>query len=144
MLDILRLVFDFAILMTLCTIHVSYYHIMDYLPSEKLVEWFRVRADNIAIIVVILTPAQLVFSGLQLFEQLNTYTVMSFVMIILMWFVTIVFTLQGYQKIMLGVSNAAKIPKRLRRINWIRITVYSMLSIWSFLYVAQELPFWGD
>lgn len=143
MLDILRLVSDFAIFMILCTIQVSYYRIMDYVADEKLIQWFRERADNIVIIVIAVAPAQLVFSGLQLFEARNLYTVLSFVLIVLMWFVTIAFTLRNYRKIMLGSPNADEIPQRLRRTNWIRIWVYLILSIWSIFYVGRELPFWN-
>lgn len=141
MLDILRLVFDFAILAILCFIHTIYYPSFKFHTRENLIEWFRKGADNVYLIVLLLAPAQLVLSFLQLMDNQNGYTVVSFALIVSMWFVTLRFIIGNYRKIILANADLSSIPDRMLKINLIRIAAYMILVAWSFVIVLDKNPF---
>lgn len=141
MLDILRLVFDFAILAILCFIHTIYYPSFKFHTRENLIEWFRKGADNVYLIVLLLAPAQLVLSFLQLMDNQNWYTVVSFALIVSMWFVTLRFIIGNYRKIILANADLSSIPDRMLKINLIRIAAYMILVAWSFVIVLDKNPF---
>ncbi|AKA36144.1 hypothetical protein [Flagellimonas lutaonensis] len=141
MLDVLRLMFDFAILSVLGLLQVAYYPSLKFFPRKELVTWFRNGAENIVWIIVLLAPGQLVISGLQLLEKISFYTVCSFVSIVLMWAYTLQFTIRFYRKIIAGAENAHEMAVKLLVANRLRIVVYTVLFSWTLSRLWHKYPF---
>jgi hypothetical protein len=130
---IIRLLLDFGLVVLIWIIQRIVYPSFLHYSTENLVVWHREYTSRFSAIVIPLMLAQLGISIYQVITFANLYTVLSLVIIILIWISTFLQFVPIHANISKG-SVSEKMLKALVRKNWLRTFLWSLLFVINFSY----------
>jgi len=130
-LAIVRLLLDFGLVVLIWIIQRIVYPSFLHYSDKNLVTWHREYTSRFSAIVIPLMLAQLGIAGYQLFILTNLYTVLSLVIIIIIWVSTFLQFVPIHSNISKG-SISDKMLKALVKKNWLRTVLWSLLFLYTF------------
>ena len=125
-LDILRLIIDFGTCVLIWVVQLVIYPSFKFYTPHNLISWHRNYTKKITWIVLPLMLSQLVLSIVMLVEVVNVYTVLSLILILLLWGLTFVVFVPLHQAIDCGQGNPF-VSQKLVKYNWMRTVLWSIL-----------------
>jgi DMSO reductase anchor subunit len=129
---ILRLLIDFGLLVLIWIVQRIVYPGFLYYNTKDLINWHRTYTSRFTFIVMPLMLGQLGISIYQLITEIDLYTVMSLIIIILIWLSTFLQFVPIHAKISKG-KVSQKMLNSLVKKNWIRTFLWTALFLYSML-----------
>ena len=133
-IEILRLLFDFGLLVLIWLVQLVIYPGFPYYSVENLLKWHRKYTVGISVVVIPLMFGQLITAILLLVESKTTFTIGSLILISIVWAITFSQFVPMHRKIDAGQSDK-KLLKHLVKLNWIRSFLWTLIFIWTFLTI---------
>jgi len=132
MLDLLRILLDFGMVVLIWLVQLVIYPSMRYYPPQDLRRWHKKYMRNSPIVIIPLMIGQFVITCIQVYQNQNSYTIISLAILIILWAHTF------YQFVPLhnAVKNTQipeKITLKLVKLNWWRTFLWSLLFIYTFI-----------
>ena len=132
-LDLVRLLFDFGLLVLIWLVQLVIYPSFQFYQKESLLKWHQKYTFGISVVVIPLMFGQLITAIIQLVKAQNTFTVISIILIVLVWAVTFSKFVPMHSKISNG-DTSKEILQKLVKLNWSRTILWSLLFIWSLVH----------
>ena len=98
-LDLARLLIDFGFVVLIWAVQLVIYPSFGFYTKANLFEWHKSYTNRVTLIVLPLMFSQLILSCLQLWNIQNWYTIVSFVIIIILWLQTFLIFVPLHQSI---------------------------------------------
>jgi hypothetical protein len=136
-LEIFRLLTDFGLVVLVWIVQRIVYPSFLHYNSKELIKWHRIYTSRFTFIVFPLMLGQLGISMYQLFLEINLYTVLSFVIIGLIWLSTMLQFIPIHTQISKGKVNQNMLNSLVKK-NWIRTFLWTALFLYSMLVTAIE------
>jgi len=131
-ITILRLLFDFGLLVLIWIVQrIVYPGFLHYNP-KNLINWHKVYTSRLTFIVMPLMLGQLGFSIVQLIMEINLYTVLSIIIIIVIWVSTFMQFVPIHAQIAKGKASQNMLDSLVKK-NWIRTFLWTALFLYSML-----------
>lgn len=130
-IGLLRLLFDFGLLVLVWLVQLVVYPSFLHYPPENLIKWHKKYTYNILIVVLPLMTGQLFFWMFELLHVVSIYTVLGMLLIIAVWLSTFFVFVPIHNKISSGLAND-KILGRLVRQNWLRTAFWTLIFVCSY------------
>ncbi len=134
---ILRLLLDFGLVVLIWIIQRIVYPGFLYYSAENLVKWHKEYTSRFSAIVMPLMLGQLGISIYQLISQTNLFTVISFVIILLIWIATFLQFVPIHATISKGRANETML-KALVHKNWLRTFLWTLLFVINCIVIFQN------
>jgi len=131
-ITILRLLFDFGLLVLIWIIQRIVYPSFLHYNSKDLVNWHKVYTSRLTFIVMPLMLGQLGISIYQLIMEIDLYTVLSLIIIIVIWVATFLQFVPIHAQISKGKASQKKLDSLVKK-NWIRTFLWTVLFMYSLL-----------
>jgi DMSO reductase anchor subunit len=131
-LELLRLLFDFGLLVLILMVQLIIYPSFQFYTSENLLRWHKKYTLAISFVVIPLMFGQLITSALQLIDERNAYTIGSVILIALVWISTFTQFVPMHHRINNGQAKESLLNQIVKR-NWIRTFLWTCIFVWSFL-----------
>ncbi|TVZ14096.1 hypothetical protein JM81_0296 [Maribacter sp. MAR_2009_72] len=128
MLDLIRLICDTGLVVLIWMVQLIIYPSFTYYPHKNLYQWHNKYTKRIAIIVVPFMTGQLITTTLQVYKELDLYTLISSVLVLSVWLSTFLQFVPLHNQI----ANKIEIDKTLIKLklhNWLRTILWSLLFI---------------
>ncbi len=135
--ELLRILFDFGLVVLIWLVQLTIYPAFQFYQKENLLKWHQKYTFGISIVVIPLMFGQLILTTIQLFKEQNTFTVISIILIVLVWAITFSQFMPMHSKIAKGESSNALLQK-LTNLNWLRTSIWSLLFIWSLVHFVND------
>ena len=132
---VVRLLFDFGLLVLIWIVQRIVYPSFLHYNSKDLINWHSAYTSRFTFIVMPLMLGQLVISIYQLIMEINFYTSLSLIIIILIWVSTFLQFVPIHGKISKG-EVSQKLLVSLVKKNWIRTFLWTVLFLYSILVTA--------
>ena len=129
---ILRLLIDFGLLVLIWIVQRIVYPGFLYYNTKDLINWHRTYTSRFTFIVMPLMLGQLGISIYQLITEIDLYTVMSLIIIILIWLSTFLQFVPIHTEISKGKVNQNMLDSLVKK-NWIRTFLWTALFLYSML-----------
>jgi hypothetical protein len=133
---ILRLLFDFGLLVLIWIVQRIVYPSFLHFDSKNLIHWHKEYTSRFTFIVLPLMLGQLGISIYQLIMEIELYTVLSLIIILLIWASTFFQFIPVHAQISKGKVNE-KMLELLVKKNWIRTILWTVLFLYSLLNTAM-------
>ncbi|MDN3643763.1 hypothetical protein QWY87_13685 [Lutimonas halocynthiae] len=133
---ILRLLFDFGLLVLVWIVQRIVYPGFLHYNSKNLINWHKVYTSRLTFIVMPLMLGQLGISIYQLIMEINLYTVLSIIIIIVIWVSTFTQFVPIHAQISKGKANQKMLDSLVKK-NWIRTFLWTILFLYSMLITAM-------
>lgn len=130
-IDGLRLSSDAGLMVLIWIVQTIIYPSFKYFSNKELQRWHSIYTMRIGYIVLPLMLIQLGIAVYQVWTIQNEYTLISLVLIILVWLSTFVQFVPRHQMIAQGKCSE-KLLKELVDLNWIRTLLWTLLFLLSF------------
>ncbi len=134
-IEILRLLIDFGLLVLIWSVQRIIYPGFLHYSANELVKWHRIYTSRLTFIVLPLMFGQLAVSIYQMILKANFYSVMSFILVVLLWLSTFLQFVPLHSKISQG-EVSQKILNSLVKKNWIRTILWTVLFLLSLLFAT--------
>jgi len=134
-IEILRLLIDFGLLVLIWSVQRIIYPGFLHYSANELVKWHRIYTSRLTFIVLPLMFGQLAVSIYQMILKANFYSVMSFIIVVLLWLSTFLQFVPLHSKISQG-EVSQKILNSLVKKNWIRTILWTVLFLLSLLFAT--------
>ncbi|MFK7806775.1 MAG: hypothetical protein AB8F74_03145 [Saprospiraceae bacterium] len=134
---IIRLLFDFGLLILIWMTQLVVYPSFTFFQKKNLLAWHSKYTQRITVVVLPLMLGQLLISVFQLWEIVSWYTIISFVVILVLWAFTFLHFIPLHNKIAKDQFDDALL-KRLVDRNWIRTFFWTVLFIISSIELLKE------
>ena len=131
-ITILRLLFDFGLLVLIWIIQRIVYPSFLHYNSKDLVNWHKVYTSRLTFIVMPLMLGQLGISIYQLIMEIDLYTVLSLIIIIVIWVATFLQFVPIHAQISKGKTSQKMLDSLVKK-NWIRTFLWTVLFMYSLL-----------
>ena len=131
-ITILRLLFDFGLLVLIWIVQLIVYPSFLHYNAKNLISWHKVYTSRLSFIVMPLMLGQLGISIYQLILDINLYTVLSIIIIIVIWVSTFLQFVPIHAQISKG-NTSQKMLESLVKKNWIRTFLWTALFLYSML-----------
>lgn len=131
-ITILRLLFDFGLLVLIWIVQRIIYPGFLHYNSKDLINWHKVYTSRVTFIVMPLMLGQLGISIYQLIMEINLYTVLSLIIIIVIWVSTFLQFVPVHAQISKG-ETSQKMLNSLVKKNWIRTFLWTVLFLYGML-----------
>ncbi|WP_295832634.1 hypothetical protein [uncultured Winogradskyella sp.] len=131
-LEFIRLLVDAGFIVLIWAVQLVIYPSFKFYSNANLLQWHRLYTKRVTVIVLPLMLGQLVLGFFQLFQIQNLYTISSFIIILLLWVITFTMFVPLHQSIDKG-QPIYNVCNKLKKKNWIRTLLWSLLFIISFL-----------
>ena len=131
-ITILRLLFDFGLLVLIWIIQRIVYPSFIHYNSKDLVNWHKVYTSRLTFIVMPLMLGQLGISIYQLIMEIDLYTVLSLIIIIVIWVATFLQFVPIHAQISKGKASQKMLDSLVKK-NWIRTFLWTVLFLYSLL-----------
>lgn len=128
--DDFRLLLDFGFAVLIWAVQLVIYPSFLYYPKKDLITWHRSYTVRVTYIVMPLMFGQLILSIWQLIALKNLYTVLSVILIGLLWVLTFTVFVPLHRNIDRGQPESDTSLK-LVRYNWIRTVLWSSVFLIS-------------
>lgn len=132
--SILRLLFDFGLVILIWLVQLVIYPSFLFYSKEQLISWHRKYTVGISFVVIPLMFGQLIIAIIQLINGMTIYTISSMVLIILVWTSTFIQFVPMHNKIASG-NSTTKVLYQLVKQNWLRTT------LWTIIFICSALTF---
>lgn len=137
MLETIRLICDSGLMVLIWMVQLIIYPSFSYYKLEDLYKWHESYTKRIAIIVIPLLFGQLITTSLQVYSQLDFYTMSSAILVIGAWFSTFMIFIPLHA----NISNKRAVPlsvEKLKLHNWLRTILWSLLFLLTFYYKIKS------
>ena len=134
---IIRLLLDFGLVVLIWMIQRIVYPSFLHYSVENLIIWHKEYTSRFSVIVIPLMFGQLGISIYQAILLTNLYTVVSLVIVILLW----VSTFLQFVPIHSGISKGLISKKKLNSLvskNWLRTFLWSLLFVMNCIVIFQR------
>ncbi len=128
---IIRLLLDFGLVVLIWMIQRIVYPSFLHYSAEDLVTWHKEYTSRFSAIVIPLMFGQLSISVYQLITGTSLYTVISLVIIVLIWISTFFQFVPIHSNISKGRISEKMLVSLVNK-NWIRTVLWTLLFIYSF------------
>jgi DMSO reductase anchor subunit len=125
-LSIARLLIDFGFVVLIWAVQLVIYPSFKYYQATNLVHWHRSYTKRVTVIVLPLMTSQLIIALMQLFREFNVFTIVSMLIIAILWLTTFLIFVPLHQKIDRDESNDSH-TEQLVRYNWLRTFLWTLL-----------------
>ena len=129
---ILRLLIDFGLLVLIWIVQRIVYPGFLYYNTKDLINWHRTYTSRFTFIVMPLMLGQLGISIYQLIMKVDPYTVLSLIIIVLIWLSTFLQFVPIHTEISKGKVNQNMLDSLVKK-NWIRTFLWTALFLYSML-----------
>ena len=131
-ITILRFLFDFGLLVLIWIVQrIVYPGFLHYNP-KNLINWHKVYTSRLTFIVMPLMLGQIGISIVQLIMEINLYTVLSIIIIIVIWVSTFMQFVPIHAQIAKGKASQNMLDSLVKK-NWIRTFLWTALFLYSML-----------
>lgn len=130
---LLRLLFDFGLVVLIWLVQLVIYPGFKYYSPAGLQQWHKIYTTRIAIVVIPLMLGQLALAAWQLWYEQNFYTSGSMFLVILTWLLTFTVFVPLHSSITKDPGNR-KATRELVKKNWYRTALWSLIFLLSFSY----------
>ncbi len=124
----LKLVFDTGMFVLIWIVQLVIYPSFDYYSTKHLNAWHAKYTANFSIIVIPLMIGQLVSTIAQLYEHQNINTILSMLLVIIVWFLTFLIFVPIHTKITADSSDK-NLLKKLVAYNWMRTLIWTIILL---------------
>ena len=131
-ITILRLLIDFGLVVLIWIVQRIVYPGFLFYKPDDLINWHRVYTSRFTFIVMPLILGQLGISIYQLIIKIELYTVLSLMIIILIWLSTFLQFVPVHNEIHKGQFSDKKLDLLIKK-NWIRTFLWTALFLYSLL-----------
>ena len=130
MIEITRLLLDFGLCILIWMVQLIVYPSFAFYNNTQLFSWHKTYTKAIALIVIPLMLGQLGIAIYQVFLAQNVYTLVSIVLVVFLWGITLLKFAPMHQQISKG-NTQIQLLKKLVQMNWIRTIIWSLLFMLS-------------
>lgn len=131
-ITILRLLIDFGLVVLIWIVQRIVYPSFLYYKPNDLIKWHRAYTSRFTFIVMPLMLGQLGISIYQLIIKIDLYTVLSLIIIILIWVSTFLQFVPIHNEIHKGKVSQKMLDTLIKK-NWIRTFLWTALFLYSML-----------
>jgi hypothetical protein len=135
--EIIRLLLDFGLVVLIWIIQRIVYPSFLHYSSENLIIWHKEYTSRFSVIVIPLMIGQLGISMYQAFIVTNLYTVVSLVIVIIIWLSTFLQFVPIHSNISKGQVNEKTLNSLVAK-NWLRTFLWSLLFVMNFIVIVQK------
>ncbi|MFN4762936.1 hypothetical protein ACKGJN_07440 [Gillisia sp. Q332] len=129
---ILRLLFDFGLVVLIWIVQLVIYPGLCYYSQTDLVKWHKLYTTRIAYVVGPLMIGQFLIAAFQLWKEVSLYTISGILIIAALWILTFSIFVPLHNAVMPG-KNCETITSELVKKNWIRTGLWSLVFLLSLL-----------
>lgn len=137
-LFILRLLFDFGLLVLIWIVQLIIYPSFQYYSNSNLETWHPIYTKAISCVVIPLMLGQLIVSIFQILKVRNPYTIISFGCIVIVWLLTFLIFVPIH-----NVLGSDKIEESnlvaLVNLNWFRTGLWSLIFLLNGMALKKQL-----
>ncbi len=133
-LALFRLLIDFGFVVLIWAVQLIIYPSFRYYSTPNLVKWHQAYTKRVTVIVLPLMVGQLIMAIVQVWQFQNWYTLLSIVIIGLLWALTFLIFVPLHQ----SIDNNKPVENvciKLVNKNWIRTILWTVLFLLSLLKV---------
>ena len=130
MIEITRLLLDFGLCILIWMVQLIVYPSFTFYNNTQLLTWHKTYTKAIALIVIPLMLGQLGIAIYQVFLAQNSYTLVSIVLVVFLWGITLLKFAPMHQQISEG-NTQIQLLKTLVQTNWIRTIIWTLLFVLS-------------
>ncbi len=130
MIEITRLLLDFGLCILIWMVQLIVYPSFAFYNNTQLLTWHKTYTKAIAFIVIPLMLGQLGIAIYQVFLVQNSYTLVSIVLVVFLWGITLLKFAPMHQQISEG-NTQIQLLKTLVQTNWIRTIIWTLLFVLS-------------
>jgi len=130
MIEITRLLLDFGLCILIWMVQLIVYPSFAFYNNTQLLTWHKTYTKAIALIVIPLMLGQLGIAIYQVFLVQNSYTLVSIVLVVFLWGITLLKFAPMHQQISEG-NTQIQLLKTLVQTNWIRTIIWTLLFVLS-------------
>ena len=130
MIEITRLLLDFGLCILIWMVQLIVYPSFLFFSDNNLFTWHKTYTKAIALIVIPLMLGQLGIVIFQVFLAQNTFTLISIVLVVFLWGITLLKFAPMHQQISEGKTHL-QLQKKLVQMNWIRTIIWTILFVMS-------------
>ena len=130
MIEITRLLLDFGLCILIWMVQLIVYPSFAFYNNTQLLKWHKTYTKAIALIVIPLMLGQLGIAIYQVFLAQNSYTLVSIVLVVFLWGITLLKFAPMHQQISEG-NTQIQLLKTLVQTNWIRTIIWTLLFVLS-------------
>lgn len=130
MIEITRLLLDFGLCILIWMVQLIVYPSFTFYNNTQLLTWHKTYTKAIAFIVIPLMLGQLGIAIYQVFLVQNSYTLVSIVLVVFLWGITLLKFAPMHQQISEG-NTQIQLLKTLVQTNWIRTIIWTLLFVLS-------------
>ena len=134
---ILRLLIDFGLLVLIWIVQRIVYPSFLYYNPKDLINWHSVYTSRFTFIVMPLMLGQLGISIYQLIMEIDLYTVLSLIIILLIWLSTFLQFVPIHTEISKGKVSQKMLDSLVKK-NWIRTFLWTALFLYSAVITAMQ------
>ncbi|WP_031428166.1 hypothetical protein [Flavimarina sp. Hel_I_48] len=131
-LSLLRLLFDFGMLVLIWLVQVIIYPSFRYYSKRNLKRWHKKYMQVSAILIAPQMLGQLIITVLQCYDDQNSYTTMSLIILIILWAHTF-YQFVPLHNAIKTAEKTSEITLKLVNYNWWRTILWSMLFVYSYI-----------
>ncbi len=135
--EIIRLLLDFGLVVLIWMIQRIVYPSFLHYSAENLIIWHKKYTSRISVIVIPLMIGQLGISIYQAIILTNLYTVVSLVIVIIVWLSTFLQFVPIHYNISKGQVNEKTLNSLVSK-NWLRTFLWSLLFVMNFIVIVQK------
>ena len=128
MIDIIRLICDTGLLILIWIVQLIIYPSFSYYKHEDLFKWHEIYTKRIAVIVIPLMFGQVITSSIQVYTNLDFYTITSSLLVIGVWLSTFLIFVPLHTNLSKREEVELSI-KKLKLHNWQRTVLWSLICI---------------
>jgi len=129
-LSIIQLFFDFGLLILIWIVQLIIYPSFDYFTKSELIKWHHKYTSRISVIVMPLMISQLGSTILQLSNVQSYKTIISIILIGIVWMSTFLQFVPMHNQISKHKVTDTLLHK-LTRLNWIRTFLWTIIFLWN-------------
>ena len=130
MIEITRLLLDFGLCILIWMVQLIVYPSFAFYNNTQLLKWHKTYTKAIALIVIPLMLGQLGIAIYQVFLVQNSYTLVSIILVVFLWGITLLKFAPMHQQISEG-NTQIQLLKTLVQTNWIRTIIWTLLFVLS-------------
>jgi len=134
---IIRLLLDFGLVVLIWMIQRIVYPSFLHYTAENLIIWHKEYTSRFSVIVIPLMIGQLGISIYQAIIVTNLYTVVSLVIVIIIWLSTFLQFVPIHAIISKGQVNEKTLNSLVAK-NWLRTFLWSLLFVMNFIVIVQK------
>ena len=133
--DLARLLIDFGFVVLIWAVQLVIYPSFGFYSRENLYKWHRSYTIRVTFIVLPLMFSQLVLAVIQLWQTQNWYTILSAIVILMLWLLTFLIFVPLHQSIDNNVP-IENVCNKLVYKNWMRTLLWTFLFVLSIVHYS--------